>query len=145
MMARFPRIDSPCPLKLSGLPSAGKDFCRRCERKVHNLSAMSAGERERFMSGCETSACVAYAIRRPAAAWTLAAAAMIVASPALAQDTTSSTESLQTITIVGGVSDPTQAQWEEFDDIDLPELPLIVETSESSDLPLFTAEPKGKD
>jgi hypothetical protein len=61
-MASFPKIESPCPLRVTALPSAGKDFCSMCERKVHNLSAMSQFERSVFMRSCTGKVCVAYSI-----------------------------------------------------------------------------------
>ncbi len=61
-MASFPKIESPCPLRVTVLPSAGKDFCSMCERKVHNLSAMNQFERSVFMRSCTGKVCVAYSI-----------------------------------------------------------------------------------
>jgi hypothetical protein len=61
-MASFPKIESPCPLRVTALPSPGKDFCSMCERKVHNLSAMSQFERSVFMRSCTGKVCVAYSI-----------------------------------------------------------------------------------
>lgn len=61
-MASFPKIESPCPLRLTALPDAGKNYCSMCERKVHNLSAMTQFERSIFMRSCTGKVCVAYSI-----------------------------------------------------------------------------------
>jgi hypothetical protein len=65
-MSRVPVITSPCPLRWNGAPEPGKDFCGHCQRRVHNLDLMSAGDREQFLSGCEGKVCVSYTVRRSA-------------------------------------------------------------------------------
>ncbi len=60
----FPKIESPCPFRLSSLPQPGMDFCGHCERRVHNLDLMSQAQRESFLSACEGKVCVSYTVRR---------------------------------------------------------------------------------
>jgi hypothetical protein len=64
-MSRVPVITSPCPFRWSSAPKPGQDFCGQCQRQVHNLDYMSAGEREIFLSGCSGEVCVSYAVQRP--------------------------------------------------------------------------------
>lgn len=85
----FPKIDSPCPLKWKTLPSAGRDFCTVCRRRVHNLDAMTMTQWREFFAACSDTVCVAYTVRRPrrpvAAAATLGLAACAsLLSPAIA-------------------------------------------------------------
>lgn len=61
----FPKIDSPCPLKWKTLPSAGRDFCTLCRRRVHNLDAMNTQQRQEFLAACSDTVCVAYTVRTP--------------------------------------------------------------------------------
>jgi hypothetical protein len=63
-MARFPAITSACPLRWSTLPQAGRDHCGHCDRQVHNLDAMTPGQREAFLGGCSGKVCVAYTVQR---------------------------------------------------------------------------------
>ena len=133
-MARFPKIDSPCPYKSQLATVLDGDFCRMCKRDVFDLSGWSDGERAAFLSGCETEVCVRYTLPvRPAiAAAALAVAAM--AAPAHAQDAVSAAieatipaEALDEV-IVGGIKDPKNArlvQVEDAADAALPELPVV--------------------
>lgn len=133
-MARFPKIDSPCPYKSQLSAVLDGDFCRMCKRDVFDLSGWSDGERTAFLSGCETEVCVRYTLPiRPAiAAAALAAAAMT--APAYAQDTVSAAieatipDSELDQIFVGGIKDPKNArivQVEDPADAALPELPVV--------------------
>ena len=92
-MARVPVIDTPCPIAGKQLPAGSTEHCTLCDRSVHNLDLMSAGERRDFMSACSGKVCVAYTVRIPAGglrkralgAAALAAAA-IASLPAAAQE-----------------------------------------------------------
>jgi hypothetical protein len=57
----------------------------------------------------------------------LAAAAAICSLPAFANDATTS-QTMGTIVVGGAVSDPRAAPIEEFNDIDLPDLPVVMES-----------------
>ena len=88
---KFPKIDLPCPLHFNALPTAGKDFCTHCERKVHNLSGMTEVQRRQFLASCSGKVCVAYSVphSRPVKAMRmglgmLAAMVAMVAVPAVA-------------------------------------------------------------
>lgn len=133
-MARFPKIDSPCPYKSQLAAVLDGDFCRMCKREVFDLSGWSDGERSAFLSGCETDVCVRYTLPvRPALAAAALAAAM-VSAPAYAQDAAPAAvetgmpdEELDWV-IVGGIKDPKSAklvQVEDPADAALPELPVI--------------------
>ena len=66
-MSKFPVIESPCPLRFSAMPQAGKDHCGHCDRQVHNLDGMSRSQREAFMRSCAgQKVCVAYTVQRKA-------------------------------------------------------------------------------
>lgn len=147
-MARFPKIDSPCPYKSQLAAVLDGDFCRMCKREVFDLSGWTDGERAAFLSGCETEVCVRYTLPlRPAiAAAALAAAA--VAAPAYAQDSVSAAieatipdEELDQI-IVGGINDPKAAQLVQVEDpadAAVPELPVVYD--DPAETPPLKAKP----
>src|SRR5687767_2180227 len=87
---KIPMIDSPCPLRLRALPTGDRNFCTRCERKVHDLSLLSEVQRREFLASCSGKVCVAYTVPRVRHASALrvglGVAAAIAALPALAQD-----------------------------------------------------------
>jgi hypothetical protein len=64
MAVRIPLITSPCPLRWSSLPGAGRDHCGHCDRQVHNLDAMTPAQREAFLGSCSGKVCVAYTVQR---------------------------------------------------------------------------------
>jgi predicted Fe-S protein YdhL (DUF1289 family) len=131
-MAKFPKIDSPCPYKADLAAILDGDFCRMCKREVFDLSGWSDGERIAFLKGCETEVCVRYTLPvRPALA-AAALAAVVVGLPAAAQeptviygDTAVPDEDYDMI-IVGGIKDPKAvAMVEDPADASLPELPVV--------------------
>ncbi len=131
-MAKFPKIDSPCPYKADLAAIMDGDFCRMCEREVFDLSGWSDGERVAFLKGCETEVCVRYTLPvRPALA-AAALAAAVIALPVAAQeptvvygDTAVPDEDYDMI-IVGGIKDPKAvAMVEDPADASLPELPVV--------------------
>ncbi|MEO8670838.1 MAG: hypothetical protein ABI411_05950 [Tahibacter sp.] len=91
-MAHVPTIDSPCPIRWNAMPTAERNFCTQCERKVHNLDGMSDGQRREFLAACSGSVCVAYTVRPARSALStragLGLAAALALSPMLvgAQD-----------------------------------------------------------
>lgn len=130
-MAKFPKIDSPCPYKADLAAILDGDFCRMCKREVFDLSGWSDGERVAFLNGCETEVCVRYTLpMRPALA-AAALAAAVVGLPAAAQDVATATvevavpdEDLEVI--VGGIKDPKAvAMVDDPADATLPELPVV--------------------
>lgn len=147
-MARFPKIDSPCPYKSQLAAVLDGDFCRMCKRDVFDLSGWADGERLAFLSGCETEVCVRYTLPvRPVLA-AAALAAAIVAVPAHAQDTAPTAveagmpdEELDWV-VVGGIKDPKTAalvQVEDPADAAVPELPVVYDDHE--DVPAVKAKP----
>ncbi len=139
-MAFFPRIQSPCPYKSSLSAVMDGDFCRMCERRVFDLTAMTDAERRAFMAGCGEEVCVSYRLRPAIAAAALAAAAVPVA--AAAQDLGPAVPNAAWIAeaapglgsmeedniIVGGIKDPANVEYvEDPADAAIPELPVVYE------------------
>lgn len=144
-MARVPVVESPCPIAGKQLPAGDTEHCSLCERSVHNLDRMSAGERAEFMSACSGKVCVAYTIRIPSTglrkrAFTAAAmaAAAIASLPAAAQDSLvvgsspvndpnglpNCNEWLDVV-LVGGVNKGDEAKWTDDGKDSPPDLPTI--------------------
>lgn len=149
-MHLFPRIDSPCPLRWKILPSAERNFCTLCERKVYNLDRMNIEQRKAFLATRSEATCVAYSVprrqsRAPIAAG-LGLAAALSLGPAMAGEAPTGMPSVQQVNavpaeakagyeaaqtlsmdeeiLVGSVRDPRDAEWE-LDDAnsELPEIP----------------------
>ena len=152
-MSLQPRIDSPCPLRFSSLPTAGMDFCTRCARRVHNLDQLSEGARLQFLKSCEGPVCVAYTVRRSvgaAAATALVAAAGLLSAcsttappPNLAQE--QATESPDNWVLMGAVTRPGEATFVDVDS-SLEVLPQIEESAlleEGADTVEFVQAPAG--
>src|SRR5436309_571232 len=58
------RIKTPCPKRWDDMRGDGKRrFCEHCQLHVHNLSAMSAHEREQFEASSGGLLCIAYELR----------------------------------------------------------------------------------
>lgn len=141
----FPKIDSPCPLRFGAVPEPGRDFCVRCERRVHNLDRLSAPERRAFLASCDGPVCVAYTRAVPRALGAALAAAGVAAAlgaaPARAEVPTGGGTAATTadeapipcpidpeigeemVIMVGGVLSPGDARWEDDSETALPELP----------------------
>ena len=66
---RIIQIESPCPLPINGQSqNARSQFCRHCQREVHNLSAMRDDELDRLL--CRGAAgCACNLSRRPRVAF----------------------------------------------------------------------------
>jgi hypothetical protein len=145
-MARVPVIESPCPIAGKQLPAGATEHCGLCDRSVHNLDLMSAGERREFMSSCSGKVCVAYTVRVPAGglrkrsmAAAALAAATLVSLPAAAQDSPvigqspindanglpACDEYMEIF--VGGVSKGDQAEWADDNKDAPPDLPTMVD------------------
>jgi len=136
-MARVPAITSPCPLRIDSAPQPGKDFCGRCERRVHNLDLLSHAQREAFLAGCSGKVCVSYSVRRTsrmplALGVGLAAVALAGAVGAADQAPVTMPDSPycdpDRIVIVGGTEAGEKLQWVDESEAaqpDKPELPAI--------------------
>jgi len=147
-MARFPRIQSPCPIANELADYMDGNACRRCHRQVHDLTAMGDEERREFMAGCHTEVCVSY--RQPVKA--ALGAALIASSFGVAAVTPpanagtdefateqpawlseAATESVQDcdsmeVIIVGGIKAPDKVDYIELDEeTDLPALTVVYE------------------
>lgn len=91
-----PRIESPCAQLPAFAPGQKSTFCDLCQKRVHNLSAMSARERAALL-GAGGPLCVRYVHLIPAAALLLAS------HGALAQDVEGDSEQMEVV-MVGGAS-----------------------------------------
>ena len=150
-MARAPLIDTPCPIAGKQLPAGATEHCTLCDRSVHNLDLMSAGERREFMSACSGKVCVAYTVRVPvgglnkralstAALAAAAVASSLAALPAAAQESPVvgmspvndpnglgiCDEEMEWV-VVGGVSQADQAEWADDGKDAPPDLPTMVD------------------
>lgn len=136
-MARFPKIQSPCPHRDNLAEVIDGDFCRACETQVIDITAWSDAEREALVRGASGKICVSY---RPALV-AAAMAAAVAALPAAAQDLSVSAAGASEISlqeplddsyddeiVVGGITDPAKAEFvEQGADRSIPELPVIEE------------------
>lgn len=91
-----PRIESPCAQLPAFAPGQKSTFCDLCQKRVHNLSAMTGRERAALL-GSGGPLCVRYARLIPAAALLLAS------QGALAQDVEGDSEQMEVV-MVGGAS-----------------------------------------
>lgn len=58
------RVGTPCPKQWDEMRGDDKRrFCEHCQLHVHNLSAMSRPERERFVTESAGQLCIAYELR----------------------------------------------------------------------------------
>lgn len=142
-MSWFPKIDRPCPLRWAQMPGDGRDFCAQCQRRVHNLDAMPAPQRQAFLANCRGEVCVAYSVRRRrGSAAGLGLAAALSLSPAIAalspfalppsptppssplngSEQPTPVEEIEIF--VGGVRDPAATEPERLDG-DPPDLPRV--------------------
>jgi hypothetical protein len=149
-MARFPKIDQPCPLDIDEQRRIAGD-CGRCGKPVHALDAMGDAERLAWMRAAKGPVCVTYRISARGAALGLGAALALSAPVGRAQSTPPPAASdlqtpapiahpiggaeadasvdgqrLETITITGGVSDPATVEFIDAADA-LPDMPVLHE------------------
>lgn len=124
-MAKYPKIDKPCPYR-SGLSAVMEgDMCRMCNRQVIDLNPLSDQERVAFLNDCKEEVCVSYRFPiRATAAALIAAAAVAAPMSAAAQDRDD-----MDVVVVGGITDPKQAQYVSDSDEDaaVAEAPVIYE------------------
>lgn len=98
----YPELAFHCP-ELPEMDACQRTaWCARCERKVHNLSAITAQQQERLLSA-EPDACISY--RRVIPVVVAVAMSVGIPSNASAQDSEDedATE-LTTVTITGGLA-----------------------------------------
>ncbi|MGO1073774.1 hypothetical protein [Lysobacter sp. CA199] len=144
-MARYPRIDQPCPLDAQARRRIDGN-CGLCGKTVHCLDGRSDAERAELLRQASGPVCVSYRLAM-GTALALAIAGPVAASPAdaiapvtplLAAPLTPPNAASQAHTpvapenliepgmelvFVGGISRPDEAEWVE-DDHSLPELPM---------------------
>lgn len=138
-MAKYPKIDSPCPYQgdLAAVMDGG--HCRECDRDVIDLTAWSDGERSRFLASSESEVCVSYRLPVRPALIAAAMAAAVAALPAAAQEVTvvqvAAVSEAQDVAwdeddyiVVGGISDPKNTELTvDPEDAKLPEMPVVYE------------------
>jgi predicted Fe-S protein YdhL (DUF1289 family) len=127
-MARFPKIQSPCPYvdRLASIMDG--DVCRMCKRQVFELTDMSDAQREDFLKSCAgREVCVSYRIRPALVGAALAAA--VVGAPA------SAAAQIQTVIVVaGGLRSTKHIEYvETAADRATPPLPVVYEEKSSAD------------
>ena len=58
------KVEAPCPKRWEDLSGDSKRrFCEQCQLHVHNLSAMTADEREHFVGESGGRQCISYELR----------------------------------------------------------------------------------
>jgi hypothetical protein len=81
-MARFPKVDSPCPLDMDEQKRLD-GYCNRCHKQVHVLDGMDDAGRAAWLAAAEGPVCVSY--RRSSRIASIAAIAItLVAGTAFA-------------------------------------------------------------
>ncbi|QWF16581.1 hypothetical protein [Lysobacter capsici] len=141
-MARYPRIDQPCPLD-DAARSRVDGHCGLCGKTVHCLDGRSDTERAALLRQASGPVCVSYrlalgtalalSIAAPAAASPVDVAASSQAAPLTPPNATPQAQTpvapetlvepdLQMV-FVGSISRPGEAEWVD-DDHHLPELPM---------------------
>jgi hypothetical protein len=85
-MAKFPRINSLCPLSQSELGKFENSFCRHCRRTVHNLDHMEDSERAEFMEQCKGTVCVSYTVKAATVAAAMAFSGAMTTAAIFATD-----------------------------------------------------------
>ncbi|MCB1642142.1 MAG: hypothetical protein KDI37_10450 [Xanthomonadales bacterium] len=90
---QYPKIDSPCPLRLRQAPQPGRDLCTHCQQRVHRLDLLDEAQRRALLANSQAPICVAYAVprspqrlARAAAGVGLAVAMGVAGSAAFAAD-----------------------------------------------------------
>lgn len=98
VLTQCPRVISACPQVPAFARGEKSVFCDLCQKRVHNLSAMSATERDALMAR-GGPLCVRYAYLVPAAAL------LFASHSALAQDNADVEEMLEVVVVGGGVAE----------------------------------------
>lgn len=131
MMAIFPRIQSPCPVKDRLSAYMDGDNCRLCKRQVHDMTGWSDEHRRAFLRECGGEVCVSY--RLPAAVAALAAfAAAAAPTSAAAHDEPVMLDFEVMEVIVGGITDPAAVEFVDTDaDAAVAELPVVYDDEDS--------------
>lgn len=139
-MAKFPKIQSPCPAKDRLSEVMDGDFCRICQETVIDITDMTDEQRVALVNGRQGKMCVTY--RRPAIAAAAVAAAMLATPMAAAAQDAPATEAVSdnevgglVEIIVGGIKSNKPVEFvdlgEEEADKAIPELPVAYEDEEA--------------
>ena len=139
-MAKYPKIDSPCPYRSDLAAVMDGDHCRKCDRDVRDLTAMNDAGRAAFLASCEGEVCVSYRLPVRPALIAAAMAAAVAALPAAAQDVPVQVAAATDVQdagqawdeddyiVVGGIEDPKNTELTvDAEDAKLPEMPVVYE------------------
>lgn len=133
-MARFPRIQSPCPWQANLASVMDGDVCRMCKRQVFDLTAMDDAARLAFFRDCAGEVCVSYKLPLRLAA-VLAASAIALPAAAMPANNVAVTSADEigdgeVIVLAGGIKDRHNVTFVDVDveaDRTIPELPVVEE------------------
>ncbi|MBW8851562.1 MAG: hypothetical protein JF600_12330 [Xanthomonadales bacterium] len=64
-MARFPKIDTPCPLSAEE-QAVIEGHCGHCDKHVHRLDALDEAQRHALLANADGPICVTYRMPKPA-------------------------------------------------------------------------------
>lgn len=140
-MAKFPVIQSPCPIKNELAAFMDGDVCRKCNKQVHDISDWSDDERVALIENARTDLCVSYRlpVKRALAAAALTAAAAAMPMAAAAQDVSAEVAYEDEFAaggipiIVGGIKDTSKVSFvENKEDKNLKNLPVEYEEEAAS-------------
>ncbi len=140
-MAKFPVIQSPCPIKKELASFMEGDVCRQCNKQVHDISDWSDTERVALIENARTDLCVSYRlpVKRALAAAALTAAAAAMPMAAAAQDASAEAAYDDEFAaggipiIVGGIKDTSKVSFfEDKADKTLKNLPIEYEEETAS-------------
>jgi hypothetical protein len=153
-MALFPKIDQACPLGIDAQKRIN-GYCGHCSKHVQALDGMDDAERGAFLRNATGPVCVSYRVplRRGVSAGLGAVLVLSLAGPVRASDApiavptqANAVHATQDVAraappvsvpeppkpevmLMGGVSNPAEAQMVEADDV--PELPIVSEPAVS--------------
>lgn len=85
-MPKYPKIQSPCPVKADIDQYMDGDMCRYCQNKVYDLDGMTDKERTDLIESSGDDLCVSYTFPLAKTVAAAAAAASLAALPAAAQE-----------------------------------------------------------
>ncbi|MEO0425720.1 MAG: hypothetical protein AAF184_25545 [Pseudomonadota bacterium] len=141
-MARFPKVQRPCPLNVDPKTDVRAGVCRHCERQVVDLNAMSDTQREAFVAGCDAPVCVSYSIPVSRVVAASVAGAMLASQPLAAQESADEGSPIapmaafaaeveycdEEIVTIGGIEDGKRVEYiDTAQDLAIPALPVTYE------------------
>jgi hypothetical protein len=129
-MAIFPKVQNPCPYKGNLSEVMDGDFCRKCEKQVHEITDWTDDQRLALLHNSPGEVCVSYKlpVGTAIAAAAIAAAAMGAPTAAFAQQQGGVGTEVVELIMVGGIKDPANVEMVQApEDAATPELPVVYE------------------